>query len=154
MTQRSQGVEEVRKFIEEKDRVLSLFGMEVLSLKAGESVVRMKVGEGHLMAAGYCHGGVIFSLADVAFALACNSHGTLALALDMSISFLRAVKRGEQLTARCSERYLGKSTGCYEIEVTNGRDELVAFLKATAFRKDVPLLTEGHSEPGGRARSL
>jgi acyl-CoA thioesterase len=137
------GVEEVRKLIEKKDRVLSLFGMEVLSLKAGESVVRMKVGDEHLMAAGFCHGGVIFSLADVAFALACNSHGTLSLALDMSISFLKAVKRGEALTARCGEKYLGKSTGCYEIEVTNDRGELVSLLKATAFRKNVPVPTGG-----------
>jgi acyl-CoA thioesterase len=103
----------------------------------------MRVGDGHLMAAGYCHGGVIFSLADVAFALACNSHGTLSLALDMSISFLRAVKSGELLTARCTERHLGNRTGCYEIEVVNDRGELVSFLKATAFRKNVPLPTVG-----------
>ena len=145
------GVEEVRKIIEEKDRVLKLFGMEILSLKEGESVVRMKVGDGHLMAAGYCHGGAIFSLADVAFALACNSHGTLALALDMSISFLRSVKPGAVLTARCRERYLGKSTGCYEIEVLNDGGELVSFLKATAFRKNVPVPTDGTSRAGDDA---
>jgi acyl-CoA thioesterase len=143
MPQHVPGVEEVRKLIEERDRILSLFGMKVLSLKAGESVVRMKVEDEHLMAAGFCHGGVIFSLADVAFALACNSHGTLSLALDMSISFLKPVKRGELLTARCRERHRGKSTGCYEIEVTNDSGELVSFLKATAFRKNVPIPTDG-----------
>lgn len=142
------GVEEVRKLIEEKDRVLKLFGMEILSLKEGESEVRMHVGEEHLMAAGYCHGGAIFSLADVAFALACNSHGTLSLALDMSISFLRSVKPGAVLTARCRERYLGKSTGCYDIEISNDGGELVSFLKATAFRKDVPVPTDGSPTTG------
>jgi acyl-CoA thioesterase len=149
------GLEEVRKLIEEKDRVLQLFGMEILSMKEGESVVRMKVGEEHLMAAGYCHGGAIFSLADVAFALACNSHGTLSLALDMSISFLRSVKPGAVLTASCRERYLGKSTGCYDIEVSNEGGELVSFLKATAFRKNVPVPTDGvprkSGDPGSRS---
>jgi acyl-CoA thioesterase len=91
------------------------------------------VSEDHLNAAGSCHGGVIFSLADVAFALACNSHGTLALALDVSISFLRAVSPGEEITATCTERYRGKRTGSYTIEVTDGSGTLVSLLKATAF---------------------
>jgi len=131
--------EKVKQLIEDKDRLLSQFQMHVLELQEGYSVVHMKVTEEHLNAAGSCHGGVIFSLADVAFALACNSHGTLAVALDMSISFLRSVHAGNEITARCSERYRGKSTGSYTIEVTDVSQNLIALLKATAFRKDTPL---------------
>lgn len=133
-------VEKVKEFIRGRDRLIGLFGMEILRLKEGESLVRMRVTDDHLMAAGLCHGGVIFSLADVAFALACNSRGTLAVALDVSISFLKGVHPGETLTARAIERSLGRSTGCYEISVTDGQDRLVALLKATAFRKNTPLL--------------
>jgi acyl-CoA thioesterase len=131
--------EEVKQLIEHRDRLISQFQMHILELKAGYAVVRMKVTEEHLNAAGSCHGGVIFSLADVSFALACNSHGTLALALDMSISFLRSVLPGSEITACCSERYRGKRTGSYTIEVTDNSHNLVALLKATAFRKDTPL---------------
>jgi acyl-CoA thioesterase len=100
----------------------------------------MKIGKDHVNAAHVCHGGVIFSLADVAFALACNSHGTLALALDMSISFLKAVQVGETITARCEERHAGKSTGCYTIEVSDSGNNVVALVKATAFRKGTPFV--------------
>ena len=132
--------EKVRKLVNEKDKLISCFGMEIMEVKKGSAKVRMKVGKEHVNAADFCHGGVIFSVADVAFALACNSHGTLALALDMSISFLKAVPVGETITAFCYERHAGKSTGSYSIEVTDSRGKLVALLKATAFRKGTPFV--------------
>lgn len=127
-------VEKVKRLINEKDALISLFKMTIVELKAGSSVVSMKIEKGHVNAAGYCHGGVIFSLADVAFALACNSHGKLAVALDMSISFIKAVSPGTKITARCIERHRGKSTGRYTIEVMDNENNLIALLKATAFR--------------------
>ena len=131
--------ERVKQFIGEKDRLVSMYRMNILELKPGCSSVAMTVKDEHLNAAGCCHGGVIFSLADVAFALACNSHGTLAVALEMSISFLRAVPPGETITACCTERHRGRSTASYTIEVTDGTHNLVALLKTTAFRKGTPL---------------
>jgi acyl-CoA thioesterase len=127
-------VEKVKRLINEKDTLISLFNMTIVELKSGSSVVSMKVGKDHVNAAGYCHGGVIFSLADVSFALACNSHGKLAVAMDMSISFIKAVSPGTEITARCNERHRGKSTGRYTIEVMDNENNLVALLKATAFR--------------------
>ena len=132
--------EKVRKIINEKDRLISCFGMDIIEVKKGSAAVRMKVGIDHVNAADVCHGGVIFSLADVAFALGCNSHGILSLALDMSISFLKAVQVGETITARCEERHAGKSTGCYIIEVSDAANNLVALVKATAFRKGTPFV--------------
>jgi acyl-CoA thioesterase len=133
-------VEKVKKLIQEKDMLIGLFCMHIDDLREGDATVSMRVQKKHLNAAGYCHGGVIFSLADVSFALASNSHGTLALALDMSISFLKAVQPGEKIIARCTERHRGRSTGSYSIEVTDGENNLVALLKATAFRKNTPLI--------------
>ena len=132
--------EKVRKLINEKDMLISCFGMDIIEVKKGSAAVRMKVGKDHVNTADVCHGGVIFSLADVAFALACNSHGTLALALDMSISFLKTVQVGETITAMCEEQHAGKSIGCYTIEVSDSANNLVSLLKATAFRKGTPFV--------------
>jgi len=99
----------VRELIEKKDSLFKLFGMKVTECTAGNSTVTMKVDKTHLNAAEICHGGTIFSLADVAFALASNSHGQVALAIDMSISYLRPAKAGDLI------------------------NKLVALLKATSF---------------------
>ena len=138
-------IESIRAFIQEKDSLIALFKMEILEFSAGSASVRMTVRKEHTNAASVCHGGALFSLADVAFALASNSHGNLALALDVSISFLRAVPIGETITARCTEKYRGRSTGTYIIEVEDSSGRLVALLKATAFRTQNPLITTGPS---------
>ena len=104
-------VEKVRAIIGENDRLIALFGMKIQEVGPGSAVVRMSVEEGHVNSANVCHGGAIFSLADVAFALACNSHGSLALAIDMSISFLRPVPVGELITSSCIEKHRGRSLG-------------------------------------------
>jgi acyl-CoA thioesterase len=126
----------VRKIIEEKDRLIGLFGMHVDEVEPGRAVVSMMVTERHVNAANVCHGATMFALADVAFALACNSHGDLALAVDMSISFLRAVPPGRRITATCTERHRGKRLGSYHIEVTDPTGTPIALLKATAFVTD------------------
>jgi acyl-CoA thioesterase len=126
----------VKALIEKSDRLIELFGMKITSCGAGSSSVSMRVEKNHLNAAGICHGGTIFSLADVAFALASNSHGQIALALDMSISYMRPVNAGEQLTATCRERQRGSRIATYIIEVSDSSHELVALLKATSFIKD------------------
>ncbi len=133
MSERSP-VEVVREHISAHDKLIGLFGMEIVGVSPGSAEVSMVVKEEHLNAAGLCHGGTIFSLADVAFALACNSHGNMALALEVSVNFLRPAKVGETITATASELNLGKSTGLYSIEVRNGDGKLLAFFKATAFR--------------------
>jgi acyl-CoA thioesterase len=133
-------LKKVKKLIKEKDTLISCFNMDIVNFQEGTASVSMNVKDNHVNAAGVCHGGVIFSLADVAFALACNSHGTLALALEMSISFLKAVQPGETITAVCCERHRGKSTGCYTIEVKDSQGKLIALLKATAFRKNTPFV--------------
>jgi len=129
-------LEEIRTLIEEKDALISLFGMEIIECRAGYAAVRMTVDDKALNALGACHGGALFSLADVAFALAANSHGTPAVALDMSISFIKAVPPGETITAECREKHRGRSIGSYIIELTDKSGQLVALLKATAFRKN------------------
>ncbi|MET1124777.1 MAG: hotdog fold thioesterase [Archaeoglobaceae archaeon] len=126
---------EVADYMFRNDKLFELFGVEILEVREGYAKVRMVVEERHLNAANVCHGGVIFSLADLAFALASNSHGKLALALDVSISYLKAALPGDELTAEAREVYLGKRTAAYIMEVRRGR-ELIAVAKGRVYRTD------------------
>ena len=126
----------IMELIGSGDRLIGLFGMEIIECREGSSSVGMRVKDAHLNAAGICHGGTIFSLADVAFALASNSHGRIALALDMSISYTKPAAVGAYLTARCREKQRGKKIAHYIIEVKDSEGVLVALLKATSFIKD------------------
>lgn len=135
-------LEGIRTHIEAHDRLIELFSMTVESVTEGRAVVSMTVGEPHLNAAGLCHGGAVFSLADVAFALACNSHGTQALALEVAVNYIRPSRPGDRLTAVASEEFVGRKTGLYTIRVINQDQKEVAFLKATAFRIEGSCVTD------------
>ena len=124
----------VREHIQARDRLIEAFGMEIMDVGPGCAELRMTVSDAHLNAADLCHGAAIFALADVAFALACNSHGRQALALEVSVNYLRPARKGETLTARASELNLGNTTGLYRIVVENQDARKVAYLKATAYR--------------------
>ena len=87
---------------------------------------------------GYPHGGVIFSLADIAFGAACNSHGETAVALNMTISFLTAVPAGSRLVAEAREIKQGRRAGFYQVSVTSEEGALVAQVHCVAHR--VPAL--------------
>jgi acyl-CoA thioesterase len=133
-------VEKVKGHIARYDRLVSLFGMTLEEVGPGSARVSMKVGGEHLNAAGVCHGAVIFALADVAFALASNSYGNMALALEASINYFRPVSPGSTIAANVTEKHRGRSTGFYHIEVTDAQGRLVADFKATAFVvEDSPL---------------
>lgn len=126
--------QKVRERIERYDRLIGMFGMEILKVESGYAEVAMVVKPEHLNAANFCHGGALFSLADVAFALAANSHGGLAVGLEVSANYMRPVKAGERVVATAEERHRGKHTGVYLISMRNGDGKEVAFVKATAFR--------------------
>ncbi len=127
-------VEKVRELIGTHDKLIGTFGMEIKRVEPGFAELSMVVKEDHLNAARLCHGATIYALADVAFALACNSHGRQALALEVSVNYLRPAQVGDTLTATAREENLGNTTGLYTILVTNQHGKKVAFLKATAFR--------------------
>jgi len=133
-------VEKVREYMFKNDRLFSLLGARILEMDKGYAKVELTVKEEHLNAAGVCHGGVIFSLADLAFALASNSHGKLALAIEVSITFMRSVSAGERIVAEAREVNLGKRTATYLMEVRNSENSLIALAKGTVYRleKDFP----------------
>lgn len=115
-------------------------GLEVLEVKEGYSKVRMTIRKEMLNGFGIVHGGLAFSLADSAFAFACNNRNNISVALDVTITFTKAVNVGDVLTADAKEIHNGKSTGVYIITITNQKNEQVAFFKGTCFRTGKPLI--------------
>ena len=109
-------------------------GIRYLDLRRGYCRVSLALQPHMVNFQGYPHGGVIFSLADVAFVAACNSHGESAVALNMTISFLTAVPAGSRLVAEAREIKHGRRAGFYQVSVTSEVGALVAQVHCVAHR--------------------
>ena len=116
----------------ENDRAAQALGLRIVAVSAGAAVVEMTVRDDMLNGFGICHGGCITTLADTAFAFACNSRGDLTVAAGLAIEFLVPVRSGEVLTARAQEVAQAGRTGHYDITVTNQRREPVAIMRGRA----------------------
>jgi acyl-CoA thioesterase len=115
------------------------FGTELEELAPGRARVGMTCRPEIANILGMVHGTAVFALIDEAFQAACNAHGTVAVALNMNLTFHAAPKMGERLTAKTRELHLGRRTVTYFIEVTDAEEGLVATCQALAYRKDQPL---------------
>ena len=118
----------------ENDYFSQWMGVEVLEVKEGYSKIKMTIRKEMVNGFGIVHGGLPFSLADSAFAFACNNRNNLSVALDVTITFTKAVNIGDVLTAEAKEFHNGRSTGVYLITVSNQKNEQVALFKGTCFR--------------------
>lgn len=117
-----------------KDRFSQWLGIELLEIKEGYSKIKMLVREEMLNGLDVVHGGIAFSLADSAFAFACNNRNNLSLALETSISFLKPVFVNDILCAEAKEIRNGKNTGVYLVEIKNQHEQLIALFKGTCYR--------------------
>ncbi len=111
-------------------------GFEVVEVTNGLARVRMRVGSQHANIFGGTHGGVVFSLIDEAFQLASNSHGTLAVALNVSITYVAAPSSDALLEAKVEEVHQTRRTASYYCDVReiNGDKRLIATANALAYR--------------------
>ncbi len=119
-----------------QDKFAQHLGIELLEVRAGYAKCAMVVTDAMLNAHYRAHGGALFTLADYAFAAACNSHGQIAVALEVKINFLEAITAGTQLFAEAKEEALSTRIGLYRLTVTNAEGDLVAVAQATAYRKN------------------
>ena len=118
-----------------KDDLFSQWlGITVIEIDEGYSKITMTVRQEMMNGLGIVHGGICFSLADSAFAFACNNRNNLSVALDTSINFTKPVHVGDVLFAEAKELHNGRSTGLYHITVTNQHNHIVALFKGTCFR--------------------
>ena len=115
-------------------------GIEVLEVTEGYSKIKMLVRDEMINGFGIVHGGIAFSLADSAFAFACNNRNNVSVALDVTITFTKAVNVGDELIAEAKEMHNGRSTGVYLITIANQANQQVAFFKGTCFRTGKQLL--------------
>lgn len=118
----------------EKDLFSQWLGIRVLEVKEGYSRIQLEIREEMINGLGVVHGGVCFSLADSAFAFACNNRNNLSVALDTSINFTKSTQPGDTITAEAKELHNGRSTGLYLITVVNQYGDQVALFKGTCFR--------------------
>jgi acyl-CoA thioesterase len=131
--------QEVLEAMLQKDRFTAWMGLSVDAIGPGYCKLHFKATDVMLNGFDVIHGGVLFSAADSAFAFACNSHGILTVALDVSISFTRPARAGELLTVEAKEDHVGHRIGIYAVRITNERGELVALFKGTGYRTGKPV---------------
>lgn len=113
----------------EQDHATRMLGMAVDTVAPGYARLSMVVREDMVNGHAICHGGLIFTLADSAFAFACNSYNQLTLAAGCDIEFLRPACAGETLTAEAIERNRKGRSGVYDVSVHNNKDELIALFR-------------------------
>jgi acyl-CoA thioesterase len=125
--------EYVRDGMFANDRASKALGMRIVEVGPGRSVVEMKVIDSMVNGHELCHGGLIATLADSAFAFACNSYNELTVASGFSIDIFAPGKLGDVLTARCTEVSKAGRTGVYDAVVTNQRGERVAVFRGRSY---------------------
>jgi acyl-CoA thioesterase len=112
-----------------QDRASQALGMRILEIRPGYARLAMLVREDMVNGHKICHGGLIFTLADSAFAFACNTYDVVTVASSGSVEFLLPTRLGDELTAIAEERSRAKRTGVYDVAVRNQRGECVAMFR-------------------------
>ena len=107
------------------DAASRMLGMRIVAVGPGTASVSMTVREDMVNGWGLCHGGLVASLADSAFAVACNSHGEVTVAAGFDVSFLEAARLGDELVAAASEHVLRGRSGVYDVTVRRASDDSV-----------------------------
>jgi acyl-CoA thioesterase len=119
----------------QKDTYSDFIGATLEAVEPGYCRVSVVVSESMLNFHGTTHGGIVFGLADIAFAAACNSHGQVAVALSMDIHYLNPSKAGDHLVAEAKEVSRSAATALYDITVSEkNSNQIIAKLKAMAYR--------------------
>jgi acyl-CoA thioesterase len=126
--------ERVREGMYERDAAARSLGMRFLAMGPGSATLAMPVRADMLNGFGICHGGFITTLADTAFAYACNSGNEQTVASGISVDFMAPGRPGDVLTAAAREVFAAGRTGVYDITVTNQNGELIAVMRGKSYR--------------------
>jgi acyl-CoA thioesterase len=121
-----------------QDRASSMLGMTVLRDDPGSSVVSMVIRDDMLNGFLITHGGIVFSLADTAFAIACNEDDRVTVAVSGEIDFLKSTTSGQTLTATATRRIRRGRQGIYDVTIVDETDEVVAEFRGRCLITDRP----------------
>jgi len=122
------------QFMLSGDAASQVLGISLLAVDEGEAAARMTITSAMLNGHKTCHGGIIFSLADSAFAFACNSQNQAAVAAGCTIDFLLPAFEGDVLTAQAKQIHQGKRSGIYHVTITNQKQQTIALFKGNSAR--------------------
>jgi acyl-CoA thioesterase len=129
------------------DNASRALGIRILETAPGCAKVSMRVRADMVNGHSICHGGLVFTLADTAFAFACNSYGPNTLAAAGSIDFLAPAREGDELTATGRELWRSARSGLYEVEVTNQHGERIALFRGRSQQVAGNLLDQAPGTP-------
>jgi acyl-CoA thioesterase len=118
-----------------RDRYAELSSIEIIEATTGYCKARMQIEDKHLNSVDVVHGGALFTLADLAFAVASNSHGQVALAINAHITYLRAVQKGV-LYAVATEVDQPKKLGAYDVVISDENEQTIATFSGMVYRKN------------------
>lgn len=130
--------ERVRAFLTERvanEPYARHLGMRLIKMDSGYALVEMEFDESKQNIFGWAHGGAVFSLIDEAFEVASNSHGIMAVALNMNVTYMAAPRLGTTLRAEAAEIHRTVRTASYQIRVTDAEGTLIAMCQALVYRK-------------------
>jgi acyl-CoA thioesterase len=127
-------MEKIKQFFTKNDKFAEYVGIELLEVSEGKAKAKMEIKEHHLNGIKTVHGAAIFTLADLVFAVASNSHGTIAMGINVSISYLKAVKAGT-LFAEAKEVSINPKLATYDVKVIDDGNNLVATFQGMVYRK-------------------
>jgi acyl-CoA thioesterase len=130
------------KFLFERDQMSQTLGIKIVQIGPGHAQLSMLVRADMVNGHGTCHGGVLFSFADSAFAFACNSYNAITVAAGATIEFLAPAMRGDELVAVASEVRRLRRSGVYDVSVINQRQECIALFRGRSHQLDGKLIND------------
>ncbi len=137
-------MQEVKRFFSEADLFARHNGIELLEVRPGWAKASMNIEPYHFNGARTVHGGALFTLADFAFAVASNSHGSLAMGINVSISYIKAVSGGT-LFAEASEQARNPRLASYSVQITDEGKAVVAIFQGMVYRKNESIIPDGEA---------
>ena len=123
------------------DKASQALGMEIEITGVGAANARMTIRNDMVNGLDVCHGGLVFALADTAFAFACNAYNVQTFAASCQVDFLRPALLGDELLAMAREDHRGRRSGYYTVKIRNQRDELVALFRGRSGSNGKPVLS-------------
>ena len=130
-------MEAIKRFFK-RDQFAAYCGIELLDVREGYARVKMEIKDHHLNGIGIVHGGVLFTVADLAFAAASNSHGTVAVSINAHISNVKSSSAGT-IYAEARETSLSHKIATYTVEIKNDGGDLLAIFEGMVYRKKDPI---------------
>jgi len=142
-------MQELKLFFSTNDLFARHAGIELVDVGPGWAKASMKIEPFHFNGAKTVHGGAIFTLADFAFAVASNSHGSLAMGINTSVSFVKAALKGT-LYAEAREQSRNPKLASYSVMITDDAGDVVAIFQGMAYRKKDSIMPAEHKRESGR----